>query len=307
MHFLGFICVLTALKWSFLPLALHSVGSAAQNFCAGLTPSSHYRFLTSALVCGTPLTDRGAEQLLRETGLIRLVLVSGSHLIWLDSWLQLLPWRLALGRAGFFLRGAFLLGYTFFTGFHVPVVRALLQMAGSALSRQGGWAWPRSFRTGLAGAVTWSLLEPSASDLSLQLSWACALLVQGASLGQRRLNLLTWVGVYVGLMPLLASFTTPHPLSVLLNWLSAGAMGGLMLPLCLASFVAHPLTGVTDAVWQMLLAGLAMLGPYLHGEPWLARPEPLALWLYVMLLQVVVSVLEIRIRRRQWQRAQRWY
>src|SRR5688572_25924952 len=88
-------------------------------YCLSATPTGSYRHFYDAIVCGKSLKPENAE-VFRVTGVIHLLVVSGSHLIVLTQILEkLLP---SWPRLHFLILALF----AGFTGFQPPVARALV-------------------------------------------------------------------------------------------------------------------------------------------------------------------------------------
>src|SRR5262245_6137827 len=106
--------------WSewLLDLSLTNLPKVGPEFCQYALPVSPYRALYAALVCGVSLPSGHEKQIFVDTGLIHLMVVSGSHLVFIERLTGFLPnsIRLVLGGA-----------YAFLTGFQAPVMRAWMR------------------------------------------------------------------------------------------------------------------------------------------------------------------------------------
>ncbi|HEB77805.1 MAG TPA: DUF4131 domain-containing protein, partial [Methylothermaceae bacterium] len=153
---------------------------------------SPVRGLVQALALGARSgISQSQWQVLRDTGTVHLVAISGLHvglvagmLLWLGRWLWLHfgTWRLSadMAAAGLALLGA--CGYAALAGFSLPTQRALI-MLGVALA---AWVWRRhcspwqGFSLALLGVCLWDPLSPLRSGFWLSFA-AVAWILFGVS------------------------------------------------------------------------------------------------------------------------------
>ncbi len=259
-----------------LECARNLITKAAEKLHSGcllFAPPGTYRELYQSFVCGASLSDPSLSRLYTELGLIHIVVVSGAHLLFLDSVLRFFhrdssAWTLPV--LGF---------YTLVTGFEPPVVRSLLQMIVRIAQKRWQLQWTLPVETLAAGLLTVLILGPS---LSLQLSWVASL-----ALSPQRSALRTQLRVYLYLIPLLATLQIAHPVTVLVNLAMAPVISAVAFPASLLCFLGHQLTWVVDPFWSVVHSVLG----WLRHEVFLT-PAPASLtrglwtWLYVGGLQV---------------------
>jgi len=224
--------------------------SSGPGLCRGWLPTSEFNILNQALICGINLPASQAKQLFVDTGLIHLMVVSGSHLVFLELLLAFLP------RGG---RLFFLAGYCYLTGFQAPVVRAFFKR----------WLGPqlkeRLALTGLqieaAAVLLVLMIYPEwLTSRSFLMSWMCGLALCAPPLVPRFKYLDLALKAYLFLLP----FCWASPITVAWNTLLAPVVGLLLFPSGLVAMVVHRLSPVNDLMWRAFLA-LLTIGP--HGEP----------------------------------------
>lgn len=277
------VLLMTSAKW----------GTLGPDFCLQLLPekAAHAKAMGS-LLCGEKVTDPALLDSLRQTSLLHLFVVSGSHLIALELSLQFLkiPRPVRRGIAA---------GFVVLTGFQAPLVRAFV---GLCLPGEGSRWGPRG-RPDLdvmkAGLLTLALLPAWITSLSLALSWLAALALslpwgEGWRGAFRRS-----IAIWVFLAPALAGAGVPSPLSWLVNLFVAPVFSLLSLPLAVVALPGGRFTLPFDLFMDgffALLAGLAGLSP----PPGQMRfPEPVALWLWIGFLHVTIhAALLFRARSR---------
>jgi len=211
----------------------------AHQACLNFAPESSYQELYRAIVCGSRVDNPTYQQLFRDSGLIHILVVSGSHLLMLKNWVRTRWLQLPI-----------LALYCWTTGLQPPVVRAFVQVILKVLVDRFALQWSPTNLIFMSGLVTWSLNPLWIKSMSFQLSWICAL---GLSLTVGQSLLIRSLALYLGTSLLLAQFHWPHPISILMNALVAPVIGGLLFPLSLLAFALPAITFVTDPFWKVVL------------------------------------------------------
>lgn len=250
MIFLSFVLTFSALCRGLI-LPLTSAESLLPNVqsCLTLLPknSAHFPALAS-LICGRHVEDPAWMEILKQTALLHLFVVSGAHLIALEQWLSFLR----IPRLG---RAAAALGFTLLSGAQPPLFRALVGL----WMPRGRSRWGPSSRPDIdvlkAGILTLTLIPSWIHSISLALSWACALalsvpLGSGWKGAFRRA-----VAVWILLFPLLMAWTVQPPLTWLFNVLIAPVFALLSLPLAI---VALP-GGIFAVPFELFMDGFIWL------------------------------------------------
>jgi hypothetical protein len=214
-------------------------------------PTSQLRSLYDALICGTNLPPGHEKQIFVDTGLIHLMVVSGSHLVFLEMLLAFLPsgvLKILLG------------GYCYLTGFQAPVVRAFLRrVIGPSLR---AWSGMTSLQIEAAAVLLALALYPEwLGSRSFLMSWMCGLALAAPKIFPRAPHFDLALKAYVFLLP----FCWASPVSVAWNTLLAPFVGFILFPVCILAIFIPPLVAVSDWMWWAFLKILD-LGP--QGEPW---------------------------------------
>jgi predicted membrane metal-binding protein len=243
-------------------------------------PKTNLHPLYDALICGTSLSAGREKQIFVDTGLIHLMVVSGSHLVFIELLLFFLPPRIRL---------TILAAYCYLTGFQAPVVRAFLRRLISPKLK----AW--SALTGLqieAAAVMLALaLYPQwLWSRSFLMSWMCGLALAAPKIFPRFPNFDLAVKAYIFLLP----FCAASPVSVAWNTLLAPFVGLILFPASILGVVIPPFVAVSDLMWTAFL-GVLELGP--HGvQAGLLFPAGRLCWIPA-LTHVFLLFMEVRWRR----------
>ena len=81
------ITILAVILWNLKTFELMNFLAVHTAFlhtkCESLTPSSNYQDFYKALVCGTDLPSSQLKEYFKMSGLLHLIVVSGSHLIFI--------------------------------------------------------------------------------------------------------------------------------------------------------------------------------------------------------------------------------
>jgi hypothetical protein len=176
------------------------------------------------------------------------MVVSGSHLVFLEILTVFLPVRIRL---------TILAAYCYFTGFQAPVVRAFLRRT---LSR------PLTDLSGLtslqieaaAVIVALALYPPWLGSRSFLMSWMCGIAMCSPPIFKKFRHLDMALRAYLFLLP----FCWASPVSVAWNTLLAPFVGLILFPLSLGAMILPVVTPLSDLMWRGFL-GILDLGP--HG------------------------------------------
>ena len=311
-----FSLFIAALLSSRAPLGSASVIDVIHRSCLRACPPSVHADFLKAVVCGESLGHANGAALLRsdfaKTGLIHLLVVSGSHLICLEQLVLLLScgFRGAREKSRWMsiLIFAALFFFTLMTGASPPVLRAFLGWTLRRLSTRERWNWTRVQILTISGFATLPFCTDQWGLCSLGLSW-----IAGLALGfvrdtsDRPLNrqnnfsiterLHSWssrvvillrinVCVYVALIPALLPLGVPSLLSIFANLMFGPVMGLVLFPISLASFLWNGLVGLTDRAWSTAL-WLVTHAASLTPDAWeKVNLSPLWLMPYILLLTV---------------------
>jgi ComEC/Rec2-related protein len=175
------------------------------------------------LVCGKNLEEGKVKASLKQTGLLHLLVVSGSHLIFISEVLILfLPAS---------LRFVVLFFFTLMTGVQAPIFRALMQQLVNQFQKKFRLNYS-PLQVCLFTAIICLVLEPS---------WLMSLSFQLSSLASFALcinnykKIQTQFCVGILLTPVIGSF---HPLFVFSNLLFGTIVGSVLFPLSALAFLS---------------------------------------------------------------------
>jgi predicted membrane metal-binding protein len=274
------------------PLMLPLVRPVHQ-LCMDRAPDSRFRDWYQAIVCGTNLPPSSEKNEFQRTGLIHIIVVSGSHLVFLDEILEAV---LGTSRWAAWLRWLALLFFSLASNLQPPVTRALVQ-------RGCGWCARRTHRPFrslhlqlLSGLLTVALFPQWWSSLSFLMSWLCALALSVPMPSNNPL----WrsVAIYLLLLPAMIGIQFPHPSSILFNVVFGPILGLVLFPMSLLGFLHPFLARLCDFGWESLFWIFREL-PIPETQANLVFP---VLWLilYLLIAQAASLYALVRSRRKLW-------
>ena len=240
-----------------LPKKLAEVSQNLRSECSSHLSQTQYHELNSALICGTNLQNLQTKNLFQFTGLIHLIVVSGSHLIFLQQIIAYFLSRILRRNASFLITALILLFFTLMTGLQPPCVRAFVQLLIGKFNQECKLFWRPWHSVFISGLICLSLFPEWLASLSLLMSWACAFALSIPTRSQSHFK--QHVVIYFILLPVLSSISIPHPFVILVNFIFAPIFGMIVFPMALISAVLPYLNGVTDQLWRALLLCLEVV------------------------------------------------
>lgn len=290
MCFILTLLILSATHSSdFLLKSSAEFSTGAQELCRRLL-SPREEHAISHLLCGTRLPASPEKDLLRDASLLHLFVVSGAHLLWIDTVLNRLQTHWVLR---FVVWGL----YSAACGLQAPIVRAWM---GLSLQEASGRWTPRlrgGQRAFLAGLTTLCLFPPWISSLSLAMSWTAALALSVPAPRSWRGDLLRCASVWLCMLPLLISWSPTSPLTILVNFFLAPFFSLVLFPLALIGAVVPPSLFIFDRSFEFFLKLLQILplGSAVPRHP--RTPDLWFCWAWILFLQIAFHILSVRIRR----------
>lgn len=279
------ICLLLFTHCLKLPEYAASLSGLLQDYCVAAVPAHRFFELTSAVVCGLTPNSSTETASFKNLGLYHLLVVSGSHLIFLENLLNL-----ALrGRLRFFV-GPILLVFTFFTGLQPPCLRAFVQWS-LQLASQRKRLFLRSWQIcGISGCLSLLLFPHWLHSYSFLLSWCCSLALSVAPMVVRRPY--APVAFYVFMLPALLRLAPPHPLSIVVNILLAPIFGFVLLPVGLLTLILPAMAVHTDRIWlAVIMTSRFFEKAFVNLQPY---DVPLyMLWFYLITIQIFTHCFQV--------------
>lgn len=270
-----------------LPEKLTEQSFAAHHFCLQLLPTSLENHSSlEALVCGKNMQDLELKQLLVQSSLIHIFIVSGSHFHFLNRVFARIP---LLRLCPLLLLSI----YCIATLCQPPAVRALCFLFLQSFSNYFRHTLPAVLMVFLSGLFSVALFPQWLVSRSLLMSLMASLAMAFVSdLADKERSpvtalFLSQAAIYVVMGFCLWGYGSLHPLGMVFNLLLGPFVGGVIFPLALLVVAAPPLVGIFD----ILLNGLFWLlqkSSEIHTEAGAAVPLPLT-WQWLLHFMLVGS------------------
>ncbi|RME16871.1 MAG: hypothetical protein D6797_03665 [Bdellovibrio sp.] len=257
------------------------------NHCIQLTPfNSPWQWIYRSLLCGSSSPSNiSLVQSMKTLGLYHLLVISGLHILSLEKAVSFCCRRnKALTLLSLFI-------FCLACQMRPPVTRAFLALLINYFQKQRKLFWSPVQRAWATGCLTLFLFPEWWSSFSFLLSWAASLLI---SLPIKR-PLIKITFLYLGLQPLLLSFSPLSPLSILINWALTPLWILWVLPMSLLGLVP-PLSPYVDKFWESLNILFSALTDHFFLSATASPSLPFSLssaWIYLFLLFLTLGLWEI--------------
>lgn len=253
-----------------------------QNKCELLSPLQfeNHQWI-SAVVCGRSPAQNPDYRILQASGLLHLIVVSGSHLVFIEQILSIIFQNF---RWSFGLKIFVLAAFALFTGFQPPVVRALCSNLIDKFQTSNKLFWSPPAITYIAGLVVLMFAPKWWSSISLQLSWVAALALQTVSASTSYFRLKQQLAVFVLMFPLLMQFAPPHPISIVFNVVAGPIIGAILFPVSALTLISADWFWFVDDLWNLFFRALHITVPDLPMQTPMKLGSPIWIWLYIFAL-----------------------
>lgn len=296
----------------FLLDKIASLAERMQKNCAALFPLDfENKKLAQSFVCGTALTDPDKKNVFQKTGLLHLMVVSGSHLH-VVSFLVLfmVPKRFQKNFYVRSFRSLSLFAYCLLTGFQPPVVRAFAAHLLSACSFRLRWHWdPGKVQLG-SGLLILLLFPRWILSFSFYLSWLASLgfLLIPLSTKNKTSGWEKFVNALVSSALIQAfvavAFSGFSLFSVFTNALLAPIISLTLFPLSILSILIPQSVPVVDSGWNLLIQFLSVISVFSSDtEPDLVFKTTSSQWIFLWLFLTVIHCFFEFLRQQRYRRS----
>lgn len=252
--------------------ALLDFSNTLHERCLSLGPDSEYQEIYQAIVCGSNLKSAKFLRVFKTSGLMHIIVVSGSHLIFLSDFLSRLKIRSKL------LHTILLAAYVCVCQVQPPALRSFVVFLLNQISNHYALHMPAFYKHLFSTFICLGLFPHWSNSLSLKLS-----LLASIGLALARGHIKQSVMVFLLLMPML-SFVGFNIISLINNILFSQVIGAILFPLSLVSMLIPPIIMLSDWVWWLSLYMLdSMNRLFLIGpQSSIAFPKDnLMHWMYI--------------------------
>ncbi|MBS1969704.1 MAG: ComEC/Rec2 family competence protein [Bdellovibrionales bacterium] len=236
-----------------LPAKLSEHSLMIHHFCLQMLPTRvENHGSLEALVCGKNMQELELQQLLVQSSLIHVFIVSGSHFLFLHKLLARVP----IVR---FCPLLVLSVYCLATLCQPPALRSLLFLSLVSFTKQQKRFPSPVILVFISCAFSVCIFPQWITSRSLLMSLLAALTIAvmsefwGKNRGSIPEMFATQSTIYVVMAFCLWGFSNLHPLSILMNMIFAPLIGAVIFPLALLVIVLPPLGFVFDAAMNALI------------------------------------------------------
>ena len=276
---------------------LAPIALKAHRFCKSQTPQdSDWKESYDAIVCGADLPRDEFSEVLIVSGLYHLIVVSGSHLIFLDSLLR--PFIMRLGRSSQLVIFLLLLYYAFLCNLCPPAVRALITLVLHRTNEKHKLNWDPIYVTWISGLLNLAIFPSWWTSLSFQMSWVAALAIAVTSSTSRSSPLSAHFLIYIMILPAILPLQMPHPASILFNWILGPGIGMVLFPISILACILKPIAPLVDVIWEVLGFVLIRLTANLELQDSSFRNH--WIWYYVLALHIYFLVEQKLTFKKKW-------
>ena len=254
-------------------------------YCLSSSPVTNWQEYYQAIVCSSPLTMTNKYQQLKDLGLLHIIVVSGSHLIFLSQALSLLNSKFIEK-----VKPLLLFIFVLIGRMDPPLLRAFLFLMIHWFQKRNKLFYSH-YQTTLFSIVLCITISPLwIHSISLLLSWAASI---GIHLGK---NIYTKsFFCYITLAPLIVQFSSHSPLSILLNFSITPFVSLILFPASLLSFFV-PISFVVDFIWDIFFSLCRTINDraYIPSNLNISALKNSYQWLYLLLLNFILIELKKR-------------
>ncbi|WP_158320354.1 ComEC/Rec2 family competence protein [Pseudobdellovibrio exovorus] len=255
-----------------------------------------------ALVCAEDFSTLAHSQIYITTGLIHLFVVSGAHLILIETLFDKLFSRVPQSAqpASLYIKLALLALYSLACGLNPPITRSLISIFLTVYLLNKHIHWPWHFKVFAVGLLTLIFNHQWITSLSLQLSWLAAFTVRlGSSYFTTASPFFRQSLFFIILFPTIVFFQVPSLSTIFLNIILSPALEFLLFPLGLLVLIfnfLYPLFDFLILIFRKILEASEV--DYRHQFYELPSYLVLCNWLLICSLHVLFHVLNIRTKRK---------
>jgi competence protein ComEC len=250
--------------------------------------------LYQAIACGQRIYDPSILQIFKDLGIVHLLVVSGAHLLWLESAIQ--PLTLRFSQAKWLLILLILALYTLVTQVNPPVTRAFFQHALRISQQKYNWKWTPTQLSLNSSILTLIIFPEWWFSLSFLLSAIASLALTVIPL---RSKLSPTIFLFLVICPVLGGFKALSPISTLINLIVIPLWGAFVFPLAIFSVLFPFLTTWTDPICLLLLKSLSEMRDALQFT---ASSQPMAelhTWSLFLCLAATHYIVSVHCKRQQ--------
>lgn len=232
------------------------ISHKSHEFCLKFIPIHENSEVTSALICGEPLSNLEVKSIFIRSSLYHLIVVSASHLTWISLFFSFIFFKSQRKLLKLFIFSIFIV-YSFMCLLQAPLIRALFGFLFRNLSRSFKWGF-NEYHILLFSILSSLVFHPGwVQSESLILSSLCSLSLIAAN-SFRFSNGLENISAYILTLPAFWGWGSVHPLGIIYNLFLSPFIGIFWIPLALISFFNSKILFIYDSFLSYFIKSLAL-------------------------------------------------
>lgn len=269
------------------------------SFCYSLAPNSKYQFFYQAIVCGKKLSVNNIKDIFIKFSLIHLIVVSGSHLIFLDFILHKI---IIFSKKKEFIIFVLLFFYLLLVNLQAPVLRAFFSLILVYINKKNKLFWPQTYITLISGLITLALFPKLINSYSLILSWTAALSL--AILNQFNFTKNLFIKnlfIYTFIFPVIILISSPHPWGISFNAIMAPIIGFFLFPISIIAYILPHANFLTDIIIDYILKILLLFDFNYQSKnlSFFLKNYFAYLWLYILSIHFFLHIINLYLKQKK--------
>lgn len=270
---------------------------------SGVPKETAFPFIIEGMLCGKNIESPHYRNILAQSNLLHLLVVSGSHLIFLELiFKQVIPNRNSKFWQSLILLSLF--AFCLMTLMQPPVFRAFIGLLLKKENQSLGNPIADHFIVLISGLLCLLIFPNWIHSWSMILSWLAALALANINTLRVSDSLLgqAWVSAFLFLP--LTRMSSPHPVGILLGSFLLIPLGLTLLPICLAVCLLPWAIPLFDASMESLVQILSTVREFYPPGASSFQLQAVSWWdwFYVIALQMISYWIARNHRRHQVQK-----
>lgn len=255
---------------------------------------SEHAEAAAALVCGHQIESLDLQSVFASSGLIHLLVVSGSHLLVMSKGLDFLRTQKSVKLLILFL-------FVLVCEMNAPITRSLIAILIAELVKSKKWSWSPSFKQWITSFLCLTINPLWIFSLSFQMSWMASLSLEIASIyhmDKKILqNFLRTFLIYFSFIFIFGFLGFPSLWAPLFGLAFSPLLELILFPLAFLGCLIQPLSIVFDALFSFVIDAIGFFNPEKNFLLYLDRNTVIALnsFMIVFLLTFQLKSLKVKI------------
>ena len=247
----------------------------------------------AALVCGHQIESLDLQTLFASSGLIHLLVVSGSHLLVMDKGFNFFRLKPALKLTLLFI-------FVLVCEMNAPIMRSFMAMLVAGFVKSKKWAWSASFNQWVTSFLCLVINPLWIFSLSFQMSWMASLCLDIASHSfteeKLKQSLVRLFLIYFSFVFISCFLGFPSAWAPLLGLALSPVLELILFPSALLGCLIPPLSFVFDSLFSLLTHFICLFNPEKYFPFYLQRETSIYLNSFMIILLLMIQMKWARVK-----------